>query len=128
MLLFCIYRLITNLVSISAYSDNVFNDVLDFVEFINSETYYTPYILQSSKSTLIHKFALIIKHELPNLPDTLWLVLTVLSFSTYTVLTSGIVMTSILFSLMCLTMCIVVRWKNLVEFFIRIFDDGEQCV
>ena len=126
MFMFAIYRLVTNLVAISAFSDNVLGDVLSFVDYINEGTYYkNP---EEGHSTLIHKFAVIIKEELPHLPDTLWLVLTVLAFTTYTVVTSGVVLTSMLFAMMCVTMCVVLRWRHLGDFIVKVFDRGEHCV
>lgn len=128
MFMFAVYRLVTNLVSISAFSENVVGDVVGFIEYINDKTYYKHVSHPTEHTSLIYKFGLIIKREMPYLPDTIWLVLTVLAFSAYTVLTSGVVLTSMLFATMCLTMCVVLRWRHLGDFILRVVDNGERCL
>lgn len=128
MFMFAVYRLVTNLVSISAFSENVVGDVVTFVEYVNDKTYYKHVSHPVENTSLIYKFGLIIKQEMPYLPDTIWLVLTVLAFSAYTVLTSGVVLTSMLFATMCLTMCVVLRWRHLGDFILRVVDNGERCL
>ena len=128
MFMFAVYRLVTNLVSISAFSENVVGDVVGFVEYINDKTYYKHVSHPTDHTSLIYKFGLIIKREMPYLPDTVWLVLTVVAFSAYTVLTSGVVLTSMLFATMCLTMCVVLRWRHLGDFILRVVDNGERCL
>lgn len=131
MFMFAVYRLVTNLVSISAFSENVVGDVIKFVEYVNDKEYYkipNPDIISTEGTSLVYKFALIIKKEMPYLPDTLWMTLTVFAFSFYTIFTSGVVLTSMLFATMCLTMCVVLRWRHLSDFILRVLDNGEHCL
>lgn len=121
MFLFAVYRLVTTLVSISAYSENVFTDVFEFVNYINEKGYHGSNNV-TMNNTLIYKFSNIFKDELPFLPDTLWMMITLSSFSIYTLFTSGIVLISMLFSAMCLSVCCIVRWKHLGDFIIRVYE------
>lgn len=137
MFMFAVYRLVTTLVAISAFSDNVLQDVIEFVDYVNEKTYYTEYATTTAtitkdlststitpeSTTLIKKFAMIIKKEMPYLPDTIWLAITVAIFSGYTIFTSGIVLTSMLFSMMCLSMCCVIRWRHLGDFIVRVINE-----
>lgn len=134
MFMFVVYRLVTVLVAMSAFSDNVLQDVIEFVDYVNEKSYYTEHaaeitndLLSSTvtpeSDTLIKKFAIIIKREMPYLPDTIWLTITVTIFSGYTIFTSGVILTSLLFSVMCLSMCCVIRWRHLGDFIMRVIAE-----
>lgn len=120
---FAVFQLVSWFVAISAFSDNVFQDVSNFVEYVNEETYYIENEHRFVNTSLVQKFALVIKKEMPYLPDTLWLVLTLVVFTTYTLFTSGIIFTTIFFSTMYLFICCAVRWRNLLDFIVQVIGD-----
>lgn len=112
-----VYWLVLSLVLISSFSRDFFKDIFDFVDTVNKGNY--SFI---DPHSLINKFAIIIKTEIPNLPDTLWMVITLVVFATYIVMTTIILILSMMFSLMCLSMCCVSRWRYLGEFFMRLVE------
>ncbi|TID30381.1 hypothetical protein CANINC_001083 [Pichia inconspicua] len=120
--LIAVYRLVSALVSISAFSENAINDVFEYVNYINERGYYDSTSNVSAGDSLIFKFSNIIKEEMPYLPDTIWMAVTLISFSIYTLFTSSIVFTSMMFSAMCLSVCCIVRWKHLADFVMNVFE------
>lgn len=120
--LIAVYRLVAALVSLSAFSENAINDVFEYVNYINERGYYDTNSNVSAGDTLIFKFSSIIKEEMPYLPDTIWMAVTLSSFSIYTLFTSSVVFTSMMFSAMCLSVCCIVRWKHLADFVMNVFE------
>lgn len=120
--LIAVYRLVSALVSLSAFSENAINDVFEYVNYINERGYYDSTSNVSAGDSLIFKFSNIIKEEMPYLPDTIWMAVTLISFSIYTLFTSSIVFTSMMFSAMCLSVCCIVRWKHLADFVMNVFE------
>jgi len=90
-------------------------------------------ILEDSTLTLNYGMNDLIRFWGKNLVDQQFpltkIAFTVLCFSIYTIFTSGIVLTSILFATMCFTMCVLIRWRYVGNFMMRLLhSEYASCI
>ncbi|VEU19947.1 DEKNAAC100063 [Brettanomyces naardenensis] len=143
MFLVVIFRLIRNALSVTSFSTDILQDTFEFIDFVrDNETESAANSATKSRngtnpnnstsaaasSSLIMKFGNVVEKEFPGLGNSWKVILTIATFYPYTIVSSGLLIASFIFSIFCLALSIGKRWHSIQEFFVSIVKNGEDCV
>lgn len=85
-------------------------------------------MIAKNRSSLIMKFGTVIHQTFPHMGPSLQVFFTVATFYAYTVMSSGFLICSLVFSMFCLVLSIGKRWQGIRQFVVSVLRDGSQCI
>jgi len=145
LMMLILLRIVRSTLSVTSFSSDILQDTFDYIDQMREETAGSTGSLQntitasenlsrellsgnSMNSTLIMRFGGIIDNAFPALRPPYKAVITVFLFYIYTMVSSGFLIASLIFSGFCFTLSVGKRWQDVKKFVAVLWQDGENCV
>lgn len=149
LMMLILLRIVRNTLSVTSFSTDILQDTFDYIDGMREESMKQTLALENAvatesarlevsnsqvtsndavNSTLIMKFGGIVNQVFPSLKAPYKAMITVLVFYIYTMVSSGFLIASFIFSIFCFTLSVGKRWQDVKKLIAALWQDGEGCI